>query len=482
MSGQPYTPEAVQLFLHGQLALSRASMNGLPVDVAYCQAEQARLRAEMDALEAEAWGTPGGEIWRGQYGAAATLGNANQVRRVLFDCLALPKPKPDREAGEEDSEAGTADRDALNRLDHPLARLVLDYRQREKAANTFLASILTETVDGLIHPWFHLHRASSYRSSSSAPNAQNFPIRDPVYGPLVRRAFRAGKGYCFIEHDFKGLEVAIAACYHRDPTMLKYLEQEYDFHRDVTLECYRLTPDQLDAALPKPKAVRFAGKSAFTFPAFYGSYWAQIAPSLWRYATDGDFRLADGTPFTEHLRRKGITGLGEVRRGPDGRILDPARGTYLAFIRDVERRFWGERFRVYAAWKKSWYEAYCRRGYFDSLTGFHYAGRFRRNQVINLPVQGSAFHCLLWTFIETTKALARARMGTRLVAQVHDSMLARVPVGEVADYLGLVRGIASERLPREWRWIVAPLKMDVEGTGEDGTWADKKEIETGRYA
>jgi DNA polymerase I-like protein with 3'-5' exonuclease and polymerase domains len=45
------------------------------------------------------------------------------------------------------------------------------------------------------------------------------------------------------------------------------------------------------------------------------------------------------------------------------------------------------------------------------------------DDVTNYPIQGSAFHCLLWAFNETDRIMRKDKWDTRLLGQVHDSML-----------------------------------------------------------
>ena len=475
----PYTPEAAELLQKGQIALARATVNGIPIDVPYCRSEQKILHDQMAELEDSAWKLDcGGSDWQKRYGSAASLGNDNQVRDILFTYLKLEPEGTDEDELEDGDGSDAVDKDVLGHIDHPLARVVLQYRKARKTADTFLQGLIAEQVDGVVHPWFHLHRVISYRSSSSAPDFQNFPIRDPVQGGIVRRAFVSGDGWCFIEIDYKGIEVAISTCYHKDPTMVQYQVDDYDFHSDSARDVYVLTKEQLATARPRKKDVRHAGKNGFTFPEFYGSYWSQIGPALWRMAIDGKFALADGTSFQDHLASKGIRELGRVLRDPvTNRTIAPTQGTFLHHVQKVEQRFWNERFPVYNQWKKDWYALYQKRGWFKSKTGFHHEGVYRRNDVTNHPIQGDAFHCNLRSFYRLDEELVRRRMESYLCGQIHDSIVARVRMSERDEFLLMVRDISQRELVDVWKWIIVPIRVDAEGTAEGGSWYDKREIE-----
>ena len=62
-------------------------------------------------------------------------------------------------------------------------------------------------------------------------------------------------------------------------------------------------------------------------------------------------------------------------------------------------------------------------------------------------------------------------MGTRLICQIHDSILAEVPRQEVDDYIEMATSIMTYKLAAQWPWIVLPLGTETE-VGE--SWADKK--------
>ena len=144
-------------------------------------------------------------------------------------------------------------------------------------------------------------------------------------------------------------------------------------------------------------------------------------------------------------------------------------------MRDVENLFWKVRFQDYTRWKERWYEQYRSQGYFDTLTGFRVSGDLSRNQVLNSPVQGSAFHCLLWSLIELQKELDKRRMRTLLVGQIHDSIMADVPLDETQSFLDLAQEVMTKRLRKAWDWIIVPLEIEAELSEVDGSWADLHE-------
>jgi len=265
-----------------------------------------------------------------------------------------------------------------------------------------------------------------------------------------------------LEVDYGAIEVRVAACYHRDPNMIRYIREDRDLHKEMAAECFLLRQDQVT------KPIRYIGKNGFVFPEFYGSFYPQVAANMWDAAAK--VSLEDGTPLLKHLRKKGITARGAC--DPKKR---PRPGTFEYHLQKVERGFWDKRFPVYRDWKDRWWEQYRQRGFYKTKTGFVVSGVFARNEVINGPIQGSAFHCLLWSLIRMQRKLKRYKMKTVVVGQIHDSILLDVPVRELGTVCELVQRIMVDDLTKHWRWIVVPLEVEIEVC--DPTWWHKQGME-----
>jgi DNA polymerase I-like protein with 3'-5' exonuclease and polymerase domains len=87
----------------------------------------------------------------------------------------------------------------------------------EKAYKTFVTGYVTDyQIDGRVHCEFHPLRKSddsgkksgtvTGRFSSSHPNLQNIPKRDPIIGPLCRAMFIPEKGYLQYASDYSQIE------------------------------------------------------------------------------------------------------------------------------------------------------------------------------------------------------------------------------------------------------------------------------------
>jgi len=457
---KPATPDAYRLLHHGCIALSNVEANGMRIDVGYLERTFKDLDFKIKDLEQEIKSDKIFKLWKRQYGERTNLGSREQLGKILFDVLGhkcdnrTPTGKPKMDAA------------TIASIEEPFAKLFVEIEQLKKIKNTFLSGIRKQVQDGFIHPVFNLHTVQTYRSSSDSPNFQNFPIRDPKAGELIRRCFIPREGHRIVEIDYTGLEVRIAACYHKDPTMLQYIKDESkDMHRDMAAECFKCKPDQVS------KELRYCGKNMFVFPQFYGDFYINNAKSLWE-SIDAMGHEVDGVPMKEHLQQNGIRELGLCE--PQEK---PRTGTFEKHLQQVEKRFWNERFPVYGKWKKDWHQKYIRQGGFNTLTGFKIEGLLGKNDAINYPVQGSAFHCLLWSLIQLNNWLNKNNKRSKLVGQIHDSIVADVHDDELDEFLQIAKTIMTKKIRQKFEWINVPLDVEAEITPVNGSWFEKKEVE-----
>lgn len=451
MTLTPYSLDAYRLFHEGILAFSDMEMTGIRIDVKYFKEQDAELTTRINDLERGLWRTTEAKEWKKRFGDKTNFDSPTQAAVLLFEHWGH-KPTKTTRTGK-----SSVDDEVLRKIGTPFTLGILAKRKLQKIRDTYIAQYLRYEIDSLIHPSFNLHLVSTYRSSSDSPNFQNNPVRDQELGPLIRRGFLPHRPEDQLgEIDFSGIEVRIAACYHQDPTMISYIEDPTkDMHRDMAAECYKLKLSQVG------KKIRYCGKNGFVFPEFYGSYFAQVAPAMWRMVDEHKLTTEDGIPVREHLK---AVGLGTLQK-------------FEAHLEKVERGFWGDRFPVYAQWKKDFWNRYLKKGYVELLTGFRCSGPMRRNEVINTPVQGAAFHCTLWSLIQLNRWLRANEMGTEIVGQIHDSILPNFAPGERDIVLRKARKIMCEDIRKHWPWIIVPLDVEAEVAPPGEPWANKKKME-----
>lgn len=436
----PLSKDAYTLFQDGILALADIEMTGIKVDVPYLQKQITALTDQITTTERTIWHTSEAKEWKSKFKDKTNLDSTAQLSSLLFKTLNY---KPTKETAKGNA---AVDDEVLRHIDTPFTMAILAKRKLLKVRDTYLTGLLREQVDGVLHPSFNLHLVQTYRSSSDSPNFQNIPVRDPEQGQVIRRAIIPhNPGDMIGEVDYSGAEVRVACCYHHDPNMIEYInDPTKDLHRDMACECYLLKPEQVT------KEIRNVVKGMFVFAEFYGSYFESVAPNLWK--ASGELNLR------EHLSEEGI------------KTVD----NFIDHIQEVERHFWEDRFPVYNQWKKDWYQAYLKQGWFDTITGFRCQGPMRRNEVINYPVQGSAFHCLLWSLIQIHRWLINNEMKTSIIGQIHDSIIFNFASGEANAVLRKAKKVMCEDIRKYWKWICAPLSVDAEVAPPGKSWNEKE--------
>lgn len=452
--------QAYSLLHYGVLAFSEIERNGIRIDTDYldqaiydCSRRVKELTDELKSDEVY-------KAWRRRYGQKMNLLSPQQLSKVLVSDFDIHIGKL--------TEKGNikADREVLEGIDHPFVRKYLLMKQLQKTGSTFLKGIKAETVNGFLHPFFNLHTTDTFRSSSDSPNFQNFPKHNPVTYKIVRQCFISRKGCQIGELDYGQLEVRVAACYNRDPRLISYIKDpSKDMHRDMAAQIYKVSPNKVS------KETRYAAKNCFVFPEFYGSYFKACAENLWS-AIDRMNLQVNGVPMQEWLKRKGINRIGPCNPNAD---YDPDPETFEYHVQQVEKDFWENRFKVYTRWKKAWWYDYLNSGWFDTFTGFRISGVLSRNQVINYPVQGSAFHCLLWSTIQLQRWLKKYKMKTKIIGQIHDSIVFDFYRKEIDDVIAKAVQIMTVDICKVWKWIIVPLEVEAEISPLGGSWYDKEE-------
>lgn len=461
MNLTPITHEGYELLHKGSIALSQVEANGICIDTSYLTRARVKCKRTIKTLHQDLIEDEVYEKWRRRFTTQTNLGSREQLGEVLFNVMKLPctvLTKTGRPSCTDD---------VLGQINLPFVTRYLEIERWKKALSTYVGGIERETVGRFLHPIYNLHIAVTYRSSSDSPNFQNIPIHRPELAKLVRSAFipRASNRH-LVEFDFKGIEVAVAACYNKDPVLIKYVrDSTTDMHRDMACQCYQVTKNTCT------KDIRSCTKNRFTFPEFYGSWYKAVAYNLWKGIDELKLQTKEGIPLKKHLRKGGIIGLGKC----DPK-LDPLPNTFEYHIQQVERDFWDRRFSVYKQWKYDWNDLYIENGYFDTLTGFRCSSLMDRKQCVNYPIQGSAFHCLLWCLIRIQALLKKYGLKSLIVGQIHDSILLDILKREMKTVFEIVQQVTTIDLLKYWDWIIVPMKIEAEVSPAGHSWYEKKEV------
>lgn len=449
--------QANQLFLEGAKALASAEIQGIRIDLGYVDKVKRILTKKIEKAEEEFRKTDFYLGWRKSTTNPINIHSPKQLSFYIYKVLKIKQIK-DTNTGQ-----GSTGDSALEELKIPALSVLIRARKLRKIRDTYIESFMREQVDGYIHPFFNLHSVITFRSSSDKPNFQNMPKHDKLAMKYVRSALFPRPGHRLVEVDFSGLEVSIAACYHQDPAMLSYLKDKGDFHLDVAKQIFFIK--NFDKKLKEHAHLRFAAKSGFVFPQFYGDWYKSCTLGIcnhvdlpvdipWKRGCG--VQLPDGTYLSTHLQNNNIKNF----------------SAFENHIKNIEHDFWQKRFPIYNQWRERVWALYQKTGRVLSYTGFVYQGAMRRNEVINYPVQGAAFHCLLWCFIKLDKYRIAENWRSKLIGQIHDSIVLDIHPEEFDMVMARIYSICTKEILEIFKWIIVPLQVDTEVGQIDASWGD----------
>ena len=99
-----------------------------------------------------------------------------------------------------------------------------------------------------------------------------------------------------------------------------------------------------------------------------------------------------------------------------------------------------------------------------------------KNDVNNYGTQGSAFHCLLRSYIKMNERLKKERWKSYLLGQLHDSVEGGAWPDEINALLGMVRTIMIDDLCKAFPWINVPMDIEIELSPLGKSWYELKEV------
>lgn len=280
----------------------------------------------------------------------------DDVLYVFKDMLNRPEIKIyDKKKRKERYSAGE---EVLDKIDHPLAKKLIDLRSANKQLSTYIEPLDPEFKgrgkisvvhpDGLIHATFNTIFSEAGRLSCEDPNLQNFPKRDGE-AREVRKQVKAPPGCCVLAVDFGQIEARVIAMFTKDKAFVKALWEDYDVHMEWAERLARAYPARVGGKKnftdkKVMKDFRTDIKNQWTFPLFFGATLQSAA---------GYLKIPEED-------------------------LAPEYDRFWKVFADAKR------------WQEEQLEFYRENGYVECLTGRRRRGPLTTNQVYNSPVQGTA--------------------------------------------------------------------------------------------
>jgi len=346
-----------------------------------------------------------------QAGQPFNLNSPKQLQEILFERHKLPVKK--KTPGGQPS----TDEDVLQELalDHPLPKLILEYRSLSKLKSTYTDKLprMVNTGTGRVHTNYAQAVAVTGRLSSNDPNLQNIPVRT-AEGRRIREAFIAPPGSVIVSADYSQIELRIMAHLSQDKGLLKAFSAGEDVHRHTAAEIFGV-----ESAAVTSEQRRYA--KVINFGLIYGMSAFGLASQL------GIERSAAQQYMERYFQR--YPGVKEYME----RTREGARS--LGYVETV----------------------FGRRLYLPDIKG----GNGPRRQgaeraAINAPMQGTAADLIKLAMIAVQGWIATSRMSSRLIMQVHDELVLEVPESEIDSVTSVL-----PKLMNSVATLDVPLAVDV---------------------
>ncbi|GMR19195.1 MAG: bifunctional 3'-5' exonuclease/DNA polymerase [Patescibacteria group bacterium] len=158
----------------------------------------------------------------------------------------------------------------LSQYNHPLTKLLLEYRGYEKIITSFGENLLSKInkKTGRVHPDYMQIGADTGRFACSNPNLQQIPTDS-----LFRDCFIPAPGYKLVVADYSQIELRIMAELSKDPVFVKAFKENQDLHALTASQMFGIPIEKVN------KDKRFQAKS-INFGLMYGRGAKSLAVQL----------------------------------------------------------------------------------------------------------------------------------------------------------------------------------------------------------
>lgn len=342
-------------------------------------------------------------------GVEFNINSPKQLGEILFERLGLPYGKKTKTGYSTSAEV-------LEKLssEHPVIKLILQYRQLTKLKSTYADGLATYVEgDGRIHGTFNQTIAATGRLSSTEPNLQNIPIRMEL-GRKIRKVFIPEDGYLFLDADYSQIELRLLAHMSNDERLIDAYRQAQDIHRLTASEVFHTPFDEVTSA-------QRSNAKAVNFGIVYGI-------SSFSLGQDLDITRKEAE---EYISKYFMT-YPRVKTYLDG-LIEEGKET------GVVKTLYGRIRPV------------------PNLNNTNFMKRSAEERIaMNSPIQGTAADIMKLAMIHVNQALKERNLKSRLLLQIHDELLVETHESEVEE----VAMIMKEEMQQAARLSV-PLEVSV---------------------
>lgn len=338
--------------------------------------------------------------------------------------------------GEDDKPKLSSDESVLKKIDHPIARNVLQIRELLKVKNTYLQPFVDRSIifpDNRIHTQFTTCFTTSRRFSSIDPNIQNFPKRK---NKQIRRIIVPPKGFILSSNDYGQIEARVIAMASKDKNFVNALWKGLDIHADWAKILATMYPKRVGGNLDKFlgnkalfKTFRDIVKNKFVFPSFF----------------DASVKALSG-------------------------YMDMPYDV----IKEAHELFWGPKhFSGIREWQEAQKEFYKTHGYVESLTGFRRYRYIQGGEIVNFAIQSTAADIMVDSMNRLSEyAMETGKSQFQAAISLHDDLSFFLPIDSWKED---VITIAKMMLDCPFDFVNVPLSVES-STGTN--WGELLEVGT----
>jgi DNA polymerase I len=383
--------------------LERMERTGIKVDAKKLKAFSADFEKRMGEFEVQAHQLAGREF---------NIGSPKQVGEILFDEMSLEGGKKGKTGAYSTSAEVLED---LVIQGHELPKTILDWRQLQKLKSTY-TDALVETINpatGRVHTSFSQAITSTGRLSSNDPNLQNIPIRTEE-GRKIRQAFIADDGFTLMSADYSQIELRLLAHVADIEVLKQAFADGQDIHAITASQVFGVPVEGMDPMIRRQA-------KAINFGIIYGISGFGLARQL--SIPRGEAQRYIDAYFDRYPGIKDYMDRTKQQAHDQGFVMTPfGRKCHMRGINEKNQALRGNAERA----------------------------------AINAPIQGGAADIIKRAMSKLPAALDDAKLGTRMLLQVHDELIFEVPDAEIEATRDVVKRVMESAAT-----LNVPLEVDI---------------------
>ncbi len=342
------------------------------------------------------------------------INSTKELQVALYEKLAI-KPIKKTKTGY------STDSFVLEQIDHPVAKLIIDYRMLTKLLSTYIEPLLNNAdKNNRVHTTFNQTLTLTGRLSSSNPNMQNLPLDSPFFN--IRETIVSKSGYSLICADYSQIELRILAELSKDPNLIDIFKKDLDIHSQTACEVLNILPEMVDT-----HARRIA--KTINFGIIYGM---------------GEKSLAKTLSITPQKASEYIARYFER--------FSKAKEFIEETLKEAKNLGYTQTY-------------FNRRRYFENINSPNKKlAEFEKRAAVNAKIQGTAADIIKIAMVKLDKALEN--FDAKMILQIHDELLIECKDNQIDKIKLIVKEIMEQCVNFE-----VPLKVNI-GIGKN--WHEAK--------